>query len=176
MGKRSTFERKPRDFYETPKSAVLPLIYHLRPQTRFIEPCAGAGKLVSHLEAEGMICAGAWDICPQNGFIQQGDALELGDRLRGCDYIITNPPWGRPLLHEMIVNFSDHRPTWLLFDADWIHTRQAAPYLSRLRKIVSVGRVKWIEDSKHTGKDNCCWYLFSAPSQEPTRIVGRIFV
>jgi len=23
-----------------------------------------------------------------------------------------------------------------------------------------VGRVKWIPDSKMTGKDNCAWYLF----------------
>lgn len=31
-----------------------------------------------------------------------------------------------------------------------------------LRKIVSVGRVKWIEDSPHTGKDDCAWYMFDA--------------
>ncbi len=25
-----------------------------------------------------------------------------------------------------------------------------------------IGRVKWIEGSKHTGKDNTCWYLFDS--------------
>ena len=30
MGKRSNFERLPRDFYPTPFSAVAPLIPHLR--------------------------------------------------------------------------------------------------------------------------------------------------
>jgi hypothetical protein len=64
-------------------------------------------------------------------------------------------------------------PTWLLFDADWMHTRQSAPFMPRLRKIVSVGRVKWIPDSKMTGKDNCAWYLFDKPSDEPAVFFGR---
>lgn len=51
MGKRSDFERKPRDLYETPPEAVQPLLPHLCPQTRFIEPCAGAGALVDALQA-----------------------------------------------------------------------------------------------------------------------------
>jgi hypothetical protein len=65
------------------------------------------------------------------------------------------------------------RPTWLLFDADWVHTKQAAPYLSRLRKIVAIGRVKCIPDSPHTGKDNCAWHLFTPPSDQPTEFWGR---
>ena len=40
------------------------------------------------------------------------------------------------------------------------HMIQAAPYLSFCRKIVSVGRVKWIENSSSTGRDNAAWYLF----------------
>jgi hypothetical protein len=60
----------------------------------------------------------------------------------------------------MIEHFSKQAPTWLLFDADWMHTKQAVPYLTKLKKVVSIGRVKWIENSKHTGKDNSCWYLF----------------
>ena len=58
------------------------------------------------------------------------------------------------------MGFRNFRPTWLLFDADWAHTKQARPYLKYCDKIVSVGRVKWIPDSKMTGKDNCAWYLF----------------
>ena len=34
-------------------------------------------------------------------------------------------------------------------------------YLQHLiKKIVSIGRVKWIPGTKSVGKDNCCWYLF----------------
>ena len=42
-----------------------------------------------------------------------------------------------------------------------------------LVKIVSVGRVKWIPDSKMTGKDNCCWYLFDSTNKAVTEFYGR---
>ena len=48
MGKRSDFERKPRDFYPTPMEAVEPLLPHLPEGFKFAEPCAGNGALVEH--------------------------------------------------------------------------------------------------------------------------------
>jgi hypothetical protein len=136
-----------------------------------VEPCAGDGALVDHLTAAGHICAAAWDIEPKRADIERHDALT---RLVGnLHCFITNPPWDRKVLHPLIVHLSDQAPTWLLFDADWAHTRQAAPYLNRLRKIVSVGRVKWIPDSPFTGKDNCAWHLFDRPAAEPAVFFGR---
>lgn len=162
MGKRSSFERIPRDFYPTPREAVAPLLPHLLPGTRFAEPCAGDGALIDHLEAAGHRCIGAADIEPQRQDIARCDALVSPAVPEGA-FNITNPPWDRNVLHPLIIYLSDRAPTWLLFDADWIHTRQSAAFMDRLRAIVSVGRVKWIPDSKMTGKDNCCWYLFGAP-------------
>jgi hypothetical protein len=166
MGKRSTFERRLQDAYDTPPEAVAPLIPHLRYLDTFAEPCAGNGSLVRVLEEAGMSCQLAIDIAPRAIDIDPGDAMN-DDDFDGheAEYVITNPPWTREILHPMIVRFSDKLPTWLLFDADWLHTRQSAPYLPRLRKIVSVGRVKWIPGSKHVGKDNCCWYLFDKPQE-----------
>lgn len=43
MGKRSAFKRAPRDLYPTPLEAVRPLLPHLAPATRYVEPCAGDG-------------------------------------------------------------------------------------------------------------------------------------
>lgn len=171
MGKRSSFERVPRDFYPTPREAVLPLLPHLKPGTRFCEPCAGDGRLIDHLRDYGHHCASAWDIEPRRDDIWQHDATE---RLIGnIDCFITNPPWDRTILHNLIVHLSYQHPTWLLFDADWMHTRQSAPFTPLLRKVVSVGRVKWIPDSPFTGKDNCCWYLFDAHSDSPAVLIGR---
>ena len=163
MGKRSNFVRVARDFYPTPLEAVLPLLPHLTRGTRFAEPCAGDGALIDHLTRHGHTCSYACDIEPRRAGIDTEDATAL---LYGgiATCFITNPPWRRDLLHPMIVNLSDQRPTWLLFDADWQHTVQSIPYLPRLTRIVSVGRVKWIPGSKHTGKDNCCWYKFDLPS------------
>ena len=62
MGKRSNFERRPADFYPTPRAAVMPLIPHLRGIRSFAEPCAGDGALVRHLEEFGLRCVYAGDI------------------------------------------------------------------------------------------------------------------
>lgn len=177
MGKRSDFERVPRDFYPTPYEAVVPLLDHLSYGDTFIEPCAGDGALVRHLESQGMSCKSATDIEPRADWIEKEDVFDDNIWVHcghgNIDWIITNPPWDRKILHPMITVFSDLSPTWLLFDADWMHTRQSAPFMNRLRKIVSVGRVKWIPDSKMTGKDNCAWYLFDKPSDELTVFHGR---
>ena len=172
MGKRSNFERVERDFYPTPPEAVTPLLPHVEYVTMFSEPCAGDGSLIRALEIHGLSCIEAIDIEPRTEIATRADALDWWPD-NSSDFIITNPPWERKVLHEMIIHFSSYRPTWLLFDADWIHTRQAIPYLPRLRKVVSVGRVKWIKDSPHTGKDNCAWHLFTTPSDEPTQFYGR---
>ena len=74
----------------------------------------------------------------------------------------------------MIEQFSNMAPTWLLFDSDWMHTKQSVPYLTMLKKVVSIGRVKWIEGSSSVGKDNCCWYLFeNTPKVKPIEFWGR---
>jgi hypothetical protein len=174
MSKRAPqFERRERDYYPTPLAAVTPLLHHLAPRTWFVEPCAGDGALIDHLRAAGHILTYAFDIEPQRGDIHLGDATIELSAGHAANCFITNPPWDRKTLHPIILNLSARLPTWLLFDADWMHTRQAAPYLPLCRKIVSVGRVKWIPDSPHTGKDNACWYMFDANSGGPTIFVGR---
>ena len=171
MGKRSDFARIERDFYPTPEEAVTPLLRHLSPGTRFVEPCAGDGALIDHLTTAGHVCARAWDIEPRRSDIEEHDALTL--LVGNVDCFITNPPWDRKVLHPLIVHLSDMAPTWLLFDADWAHTKQAAPFANRLRRIVSVGRLKWIADSPFTGKDNCAWHLFDKPSSAPCEFYAR---
>ena len=178
MGKRSKFKRVERDFYPTPIEAVKPLIPHLIGNYTYWEPCAGDGSMVEHIQT--ITHPGRWpcilasDICPaviQVVGVSKQDALTCD--MPKCDYIISNPPWSVHLLHPMIERFSSHAPTWLLFYADWMHTKQSAPFMPWCRKIVSVGRVKWIPDSKMTGKDNAAWYLFDQSKGGPTEFVGR---
>lgn len=163
MGKRSNFERIERDFYPTPKEAVLPLLKHLTKNTKYTEPCRGKDDLIKTLSEFGHECLLAYDY--------EEDATQ-SQKFEG-ECFITNPPWNRKILHPIIENLSSIGPTWLLFDADWMHTKQSSEFLSRLRKIVSIGRVKWIPDSKMTGKDNCCWYLFDKPSDNFPIFYGR---
>lgn len=168
MGKRSNFKRNPRDYYRTPEKAVYPLIPHLSAARykNFAEPCAGDGYLSSHLYRLARLPP-YWesDIEPQSAHINKVNALALTRPLEWAECIITNPPWDRKILHPMIDHFKRYAPTWLLFDADWMHTKQARPYLEYCHKIVSVGRVSWMENSI-SGKDNCCWYLFDKDKAE----------
>lgn len=177
MGKRSNFKRSPRDFYKTPKQAVLPLLPHLTDIREFIEPFAGDGALVDHLTEHGLICVQASDIHPLREDVEFCDAFneEAFEGRNDFDAIISNSPWSRDILHPYLEFIRDvvRRPTWLLFDADWIHTKQAAPYGAYCSKIVSVGRVKWIEGSKNKGKDNAAWHRFEPNPSNITEFYWR---
>ena len=163
MSKRANqFERIDKDFYPTiDDRAVLALIPHIQRVKSYVEPCCGQMHLVEMLERlkPDLKCFEYSDI--DNG----QNALDINeDYLLGADAIITNPPWSRPILHQMIMHFKDLAPTYLLFDADWAHTKQAIPYLKYCTDIISVGRLIWIEGTKMTGKDNVCWYRFDKES------------
>jgi len=176
MGKRSSFLRRKADAYDTPASAVQALLAHLSPDTRFVEPCAGKGDLVHWLIEAGHHCLYASDVEPRQSpwgvWIEKRDVLgeDVAIFKGRADCFITNPPWSRDVLHRIILHLAAVMPTWLLFDADWAHTLQARPYLPLLHRIVAVGRVKWIEGSTMTGKDNACWFYFDHP-RLPTRAI-----
>lgn len=154
------------DAYDTPKAAVLPLIPFIEGISAFAEPCDGNGFLRRALEAHGFRCS-------YHGDIKRGQDALATDDYGDCDIICTNPPWSRWLLHPLILHFGKIGPTWLLFDADWAHNVQAAPFLDHCSHIVSIGRVKWMPGSPNTGKDNAAWYRFQpAPTGGP-RFYGR---
>jgi hypothetical protein len=166
VGKRSSFERRPADFYLTPRAAVLPLVPYLRGIRTFAEPCAGDGALVRHLESFGLRRVYAGDISTGQ------DALERGQYC-AADAIITNPPYTRELMHRLVAHFQRISPTWLLLELDWSATKQAAEYMCCCSDIVTIGRVKWIEGSKHTGKDNHAWFRFDIRHKSGPVFHGR---
>ena len=157
MGKRSNFDRLARDSYDTPYDAVIPLLEHLSDNTEFIEPCAGNNALIGHLTQDGHKCLHASDIYPRHDNIATQCVFDRPFHPKGL--IITNPPWDRKILHAFIEKVvAEDRIAWLLFDADWCHTKQSIPLMQHVAEIVSIGRVKWIEGSNGTGKDNCAWH------------------
>jgi hypothetical protein len=116
MSKRSNFPRIAKDAYQTiDPRAVAALVPHLRAEgiKTFAEPCCGEGYLVRQLQAAGFDCE--WESDIDAGI----DANFLGGwHVSRADAIITNPPWSRPILHDLIIHFQNLAPTWLLFDAD----------------------------------------------------------
>lgn|SRR5574344_372976 len=173
MGKRSNFERSPKDFYRTPEKAVLPLLPHIKDIAYYMEPCAGDGALVDILDKYDKVCLQASDIEPKRYDIADEDIFNL-------DYlefdIITNPPWDRKILHPILTKIINNKidiNCWMLFDADWMHIKGSSEYMKYCHKIVSVGRVMWFPETKMTGKDNCAWYLFKNTKALVTQFIGR---
>ena len=157
------FKRSLKDYYDTPIQALVTLLPHIQQFSTYVEPCAGKGALVDGLTKLGspLQCIGMWDIEPKDARVKESDALELRyDDVEDAEYIITNPPWDRKILHLLIEKFRNLKPTWLLFDADWMHTEQAVPYMEYCEKVVATGRVKWVEGTQWHGKENVCWYKF----------------
>ena len=108
-----------------------------------------------HLESFGLRCIYAGDIATGQ------DALAR-DTYGDADAIITNPPYTRELMHALIAHFQRIAPTWLLLEADWASTKQAAPFMPSCSDIVSIGRLRWIEGTTMSGKQNFAWYRFDA--------------
>ncbi len=158
MGRRSNFERIDKDKYDTvDPRAVPPLLRHLEGK-EFIEPCAGKGFLIDQLRRNGLTCQYACDSHPDGLGIDTKDALTL----TGIKHqIITNPPWKRKLLHALIEHFITlDVDVWLLFDAGWAFTEQAAPFLRYCHKIITVPRLQWFPGTNFDAQDDCAWYLF----------------
>lgn len=159
MGKRTDhFARRRHDAYLTiDQRAYPPLLPFLSGVQTFAEPCAGEGHIVRALTAHGLACVYKGDIRAT----PPGDALKLTRRtMKDPDVIVTNPPWTRRLLHQMISRFRRIAPTWLLFDSDWMFNAQAAQFLAHCSHIVAVGRLRWIEGTKRQSLENCAWYRF----------------
>jgi hypothetical protein len=109
MGKRSNFERIPRDLYPTPAKAVQPLIPYLRAARigSFAEPCCGNGDLVRHLEGYDLTCA-------YRGDIATGQDALASDRYGDSDIVIIGRvKWFPDSEHGSKDNFG-----WFRFAAD----------------------------------------------------------
>ena len=148
------------DFYPTPRAAVLPLIPYLRAGSGPLPSrAAGDGDLVRHLELFGLRCVYAGDI----GTGQDALALDsiTAAPTRSSRIRLLRDP--RTLMHTSDRALPAHRAdAGCCWTTDWPSTQQAAPFLAHCSDIVAIGRVKWIEGSKHTGKDNYAWYRFDS--------------
>lgn len=180
MGKRTSYPRRDRDAYFTPPSAVLPLVDHLEPGVRFIEPMAGDGAIIRALEGFA-VCIAAFDITPQSEGIGIGDAMELDAvtvaHIR-ADLFITNTPYprggsnGEPTI-TMIEHLSGILPTWCLLPHDFFANRYFARLSARCVRIVPIGRVSWMGNGK-AGTENSAWSLFAAGHSGPTEYCPRL--
>lgn len=177
MGKRSNFERVEKDYYRTfdPK-AVAPLVKYLPEDVSFIEPFAGDGSLILNIQKHlpKSKCVWSSDVDPKAEWISPYDYEDVP--YDENSYVVSNPPWNRKILHEVIDFYHDlweerNVTTWLLWDANWLWTKQAKPFFNKIEYVIPIGRVKWIEDSNMSSKDDCAWFKIGGYESE-IRIVS----
>lgn len=158
------FERRPHDRYVTPLAATLPLRPFLGNIRTFAEPCCANRQLVAHIEEAGPLCI-------HSGDIQEGiDALK-DPVLRQLivDAIITNPPYTWDVLEPMLDLFPSIAPTWLLLEADFMHRPQrSGRHMPICSDVVSIGQVRWFDETKHKSTSHYAWYRFDAAHYGPT--------
>lgn len=174
MGKRSDFIRTPRDYYRTfdPRAGVA-LKPHIKVNSTYIEPFAGAGDLIDQLTY--LTCVAKTDIEPQRKDISVRDAFDYTEEdFKNVDFCVSNPPWQRALLHPLIEHFASIVPTWYLHDSDWLFNKSSGPFIEKyLVKVVAIGRMKWQPETNMSGKDNCIWALYDINKTRPAEFHGR---
>lgn len=174
MSKRSDFPKVEKDYYPTTDPrAVEPLVPFIRGKT-YAEPCYGNGDL-EDLLMDVAICKWRSDARETVGSSKVLDAMSLTKSdLEGIDLIVTNPPFTKTVLMPMLAHFITLKPTWLLLPADYAHNVYFGDAMRKCAKMVSVGRLKWIKNSKYTSVDNFCWYFWPQHStHQQTIFVGR---
>ena len=172
------FKRLGRDSYDSPPRVLWPLLAHVPAGTTFAEPCAGQGNIIRHLALDDIHCRYASDIHPRQRNspmkIEKRDALKVtAAMLRGCDMVISNPPWTTDIMHAIVEHFLPLIPAWYLWSADWLHNKESAYLVTRCSKIVSVGRVCWFPETGIAGKDNCIWCYFPTDFHGQPTFYGR---
>ncbi len=190
MGKRTTgtYPRRESDFYPTPPETTAKVIPHLDNRVKIIaEPMCGDGAIVEVFVEAGYFTSYVADITPRGhalnyDHIQTKDVFETtAEDFDDVDVIVSNPPWPSPKHHNpsdrapvgagqptvaIIKHLIQFKPCWMLLSADFMHNQYFGALAPYCRKIVSVGRVKWIPDSKAVGMDNACWYFFETTIEE----------
>lgn len=150
MGRRSSYDKIPRDLYESIDPNCIPhnLIKHITGKT-FYEPCVGSGQLVKHMESAGANCVGGSDIKPLGDWasVQVKNGLDLTEMdLVGVDLIATNPPFSKDTLLPLIDHWTSLRPTLLLLSATHMHVKYFQPYMAKCSNVVSIGRLYFFEN------------------------------
>lgn len=180
MGKRSSFDLKPRDFYRTiDPGAMAPEFIKRVKGKRFAEPFCGDGALIDLLNERGLLHTIACDIAPQGRYdaaCYRKDVMTLQSKhLENTDVIITNPPYTWDVFNDSLTHLKSifSGPIWLLLPADWMHNKRMAPHIKECANIVSIGRLYW-EENKVKGKDNYCWYQFWRNWTYPTKFIPRV--
>ena len=131
------------------------LIPHLAGIETFAEPCGSSeGAIVRGLTAAGLRCVYCGDI-------RHGQDALARDHYNNADAIITNVPYTRGDMHELIEHFLHVGPqSYLIIDHAWSASQWSGPFLQHCSDIVPVKRITWFEGTAYSEKRSHAWHRF----------------
>lgn len=186
--RKSEYERKPRDLYETPEWVTKLLVDALNEdkftkvnQHRIWEPACAGGKIANYVDAHY-----ASDLVTDFG-TPGVDFLEQEDVPNNCNAIITNPPFGRnaerfirhslKLLEKGQLQFV----AMLLpvdFDSGKTRYDMFAGSAFFYRKLVLTSRIVWFanpDKKKENPSTNHAWFVWSRQQNGAVRPYDWLF-
>jgi hypothetical protein len=160
----SGYERKALDLYETPAWVTAALLPHLPGVRSVWEPAAGSGKMVEALRSGGFAVE-ASDITTGDNFLQATDA-------RGCDGIVSNPPYSDAAQFiEHALKLDGVRIVAMLLRCDFDHANSRRHLFADCpvfaKKLVLTRRIRWFEGSNGSPSFNHAWFLYDHQHSGP---------
>ena len=114
------------------------------------------------------------------------EEFSMGMIQRGAEAIITNPPWlNTPNSGYQLTRFINKLcyagfPVILLLNGNiinnkgfWQNRSHGKSMGDLCYQVLPVGRMKWIEGSAHTGKEDCSWFFMNSHNTNHPRILPR---
>ena len=168
--RKSGYERRPGDSYQTPEWCTEALIPHLSnlPDKIIWEPAAGDGQMARVLKRHAKEVI-ATDINTGTDF--------LTHRGFACDGILSNPPYSLAqefIEHALHLTKPNGGFAAMLLRCDFDHAAsrrglfQACPAYSK--KLVLTKRIRWIEGSTGSPSFNHAWFVWDHKHSGPPTI------
>jgi hypothetical protein len=162
--RKSGYDRKAHDLYETPEWVTLALMAQLPKGLHIWEPACGSGKMVRVLAREHIV--EATDITTGADFLKTENSY-------GCNAIITNPPF--QLAQEFIehaLTQTDFVAMLLRVDFDSAKSRRHlfGECAAFAKKVVLTKRIVWFEPAKASPSYNHAWFVWDWKHSGPPTI------
>jgi len=170
----SNYERKPQDAYQTPGWALECVLQHASWARKIWEPACGDGNLVRVLVDSGLFAeVYATDIKDGEDFFSFRDS-------RGCDGIVTNPPYTDSAVfiqHAIDLMMPVSGFVMMLLPNDYACAKSRKHLFAEsqtfAKKIELTQRIVWFErdDNKRAApSENHAWYVWSWRRPNPAGI------
>jgi hypothetical protein len=175
----SGYERKERDFYETPEWVTELLLPHIPKSMDVWEPAAGSGKMARALERGGHTVEQS-DITT-NIFHPNGDDF-LSIINRPWPAIITNPPYAlaQQFIEHALKMTKSAGLVAMLLRTDYDHAKTRQHLFGGCRqfakKLVLTRRIVWFDGPNAAPSFNHAWYIWDWKNEGPPILAYAPFV